>query len=465
MASALTNGISIVHNVLMSSDIICTINVLTSIGARFIPIDCADNKIYTDNQGQNKQANILKPIQSFKVLGINTPSPSSFLSSPKNNHALGQELIACDMQESGTSCRLLTAILSSCRGNFRLFGSERLEQRPMSPLTNALQELGVKIIFEKETGYLPFQLYDSNFCKEEITIDCDLSSQYLSALLLIAPKLPQGLTITLGGEKAISWPYVGLTLQTLADFGINFWVEQKDNTDRANTNKSKSLWQKVAWQDIQDAIPQQIRFYIQASTYQTGIYSVEGDWSGASYLLAAGVLGQKPLMVQGLNINSQQGDKYILQILQDMGARWEINSEGVYVYPSNLKAINIDMAYCPDLVPTVAVLMACAEGISTIYNCKHLRLKESDRLQAMALELNRAGVRVEEKADGLVIYGLGELPPNVSNIKFSVHNDHRIAMSLALFMLSGQKIKLDDVEVVKKSFPHFWALWNDLEKA
>ncbi len=425
MGAALTQGISTVSNVLMSRDIQCTMGVLQAMGASITEMPEAQNAEGT---------------KSFVVSGLGACSAPVF----------HEGAISCDMHESGTSCRLLSAILSTCPGTFRVHGAERLHERPLQSLTDALQELGVSIQFEGQEGHAPLLVTGTPFSKNHITIDSDASSQYLSGLLLAAPRNLGGLTVTLGGTKAVSWPYVGLTLQTLEDFGIDFSVECKEGEQ----------WQKVDWRSLSEAVPHATRFCIQPSAYHVGDYVVEGDWSGASYLVAAGALGKKSLCVQGLREDSLQGDRAIMDILQNMGGSFQWHEEGLHVHPASLHGITVDMGHCPDLVPTVAVMAAFAQGESIIENCAHLRIKESDRIAAPAAELRKLGVEVEERADGMRIVGLGKVPHVPAEALFSTHNDHRIAMSLALLSLHGQTVPMDDTKVVEKSFPHFWQVWE-----
>ncbi len=432
MGAAMTQGISTVHNVLMSRDTMCTMQVLQAAGAYFEPVE-------------NAQAP--EGTASFVVVGMKAcKAPQDVVLSFEN------EPISCDMHESGTSCRLLTAIVSTCPGQYRIHGAPRLHERPLQSLTDALQELGVPIQFEASSGHAPLIVQGIDFCKEHITMDSDASSQYLSGLLLAAPRTSKGLIITLGGKKVVSWPYVGLTLQTLQDFGVAFHVEQKQD----------DTWCKVDWRNIKEAVPHAIRFCVQSSTYKVGDYTVEGDWSGASYLIAAGVLGKKALCVQGLREDSLQGDRAMADIVQAMGGHLTWTEEGLCLSPSALHGITVDMGACPDLVPTVAVMAAFAQGETIIHNCAHLRIKESDRIAAPAAELRKVGVQVEELEDGLRIQGLGHVPTFAAGTLFSAHNDHRLAMSVALHSLHGQEVLLDDKDVVSKSFPHFWQVWSQI---
>ena len=183
-------------------------------------------------------------------------------------------------------------------------------------------------------------------------------------------------------------------------------------------------------------------------------------------LCAAGALGSRPVRVDGLRADSLQGDRAMLDILRAMGARAEVEGTSITVHPSALHGVDVDMGHCPDLVPTVAVLAAFAQGPTRVRNVAHLRIKESDRITAPATELARLGVRVDEHDDGLTVHGTGPDGPIWDEAaRFSAHNDHRIAMSLALLGLPhGKRMDalLDDPLVVRKSFPTFWKVWERL---
>ena len=360
----------------------------------------------------------------------------------------------CFVSESGTTCRLLTAVLAAGHGTFRIHGAERMHERPIGALTDALSALGAGITFEKKENFPPMLIHSRGLRGGAIDLRIDESSQYLSGVLLAAPFCSEALTITLAGCKAVSWPYVGLTLQAMEDFGIDFSVEQlRDHS-----------WEAVAWRSLTSVKPGELRITVQPGTYRPGEYRVEGDWSGASYLLAAGAVGRKAVLVTGLRADSLQGDRVMLDILRTMGASVEIRDDGILVSPSSLHGIDVDMGDCPDLVPTVAMTAAFAEGVTHIRNIAHLRIKECDRLSACATELARIGVKTEETEDSLTIYGLGPGKPALpEGTVFHTYNDHRMAMSCSLLGLAtGQTVTVDDPAVVRKSFPKFWDVWSAL---
>ena len=370
-------------------------------------------------------------------------------------HGGSVDPLSCDVHESGTTCRLLTAVLAAGMGRFRVHGAPRMHERPIGELTAALETLGVSFTFEGKPGFPPFVLKTCGLDGGEVGIGMDESSQYLSGVLLAAPLARAPLTVNIGGSKVVSWPYVGLTLQALENFGVPFSVERKEG----------GAWSAVDWHTLEQAEPGNVRFRMVPAMYRAGRYAVEGDWSGASYLLAAGAIGPRPVRIEGLRADSLQGDRVMLDILRDMGARIDIEPDAVTVHPSELRGVVADMSRCPDLVPTVAVVAAHASGPTRLWNAAHLRIKECDRIAVPAQELSKVGVRCDEHDDGLTIHGdpaLASRLHSLDGIAFSAHGDHRIAMSLALLELRGGRLTLDDPSCVSKSFPNFWECWGQV---
>jgi 3-phosphoshikimate 1-carboxyvinyltransferase len=187
---------------------------------------------------------------------------------------------------------------------------------------------------------------------------------------------------------------------------------------------------------------------------------VEGDWSNASYFLAAGAVGKAPVCIRGLNKNSSQGDRFMLDILEGMGARILWEDDAVTVFPSKLRGASLDMNSCPDIVPTVAAMAAFASGETIITGAAHLALKECDRIQGPVTELTKAGVNIEARPDGMVIHGNSGLLPRSAEL--CAYGDHRMAMSLSLLELGGITVSLDNPGCVAKSFPGFWDVWNKI---
>ena len=421
IAAALAHGDSLVRHALSSADLERTRDILHTAGA-----------VLEDLGGG-----------SWRVRGMK-----------RGPEGGTNEAADCNVGESGTTCRLLTAVLAAGRGSFRIHGAERMHERPIGALTGALEHLGARVHFEEKKGFPPFVLETHGLAGGEVAMSVDESSQYLSGLLLAAPFCPSPLCISLTGNKVVSWPYVGLTLQIMEDFGIAFTVEER----------SGGGWARAAWSDGTEARPGKLRITVQPGSYRCGEHTVEGDWSGASYLLAAGAVGRNPVLVTDLRADSLQGDRAMLDILRAMGASVEIRDSGILVSPSKLSGIEVDMGACPDLVPTVAMTAAFAEGETRITNVAHLRIKECDRLSACAAELSRIGVKVEEGPDFLAVHGTApEGPVIAEGTVFATYNDHRIAMAVSLLGLARkQKVIVDDPSVVRKSFPEFWNVWSAL---
>lgn len=430
IAAALAPGDSLVSNVLKSRDLEQTSAILRTAGA----------KITEQSPG------------IFAVSGMSGKPTGS---------APGQTPASCDVHESGTTCRLLTAVLAAGHGRFRIHGAPRMHERPLGELIAVLRQQGSIVNCEEKEGYPPLLLEATGFKGGDISIGLDESSQYLSGLLLGAPLSSgsDGMRVSVGGKQVVSWPYVGLTLEVMDAHQIPFSVETRATQD--------SPWQKVDWRSLNEVKPGCLRISVPNASYKAGNYTVEGDWSNASYFLAAGALGANPVSIKGLNPLSVQGDRAMLQIMEQMGAKVEISKEGdvdcVTVYPSALRGIDVDMGYCPDLVPTVAVLAAFAEGVTRISNVAHLKIKECDRIAVPAGHLRATGVKVEEKEDGMWVHGGLKRAQGSAPLAIATHQDHRIAMSSALFEFAGFQPEYDDPACVTKSFPTFWDVWAKIQ--
>ena len=362
--------------------------------------------------------------------------------------------VSCFMGESGTSCRLLTAILAAGQGVFFLHGATRLQERPLADLLETLGFLGATIRFQGEPGCLPLTLFARPLVQPAgswLPVRADLSSQFLSGLLLAGPLTPEGLRLELAGDRVASWPYVGLTLQTLEDSGCVVSASILED----------GLWRETDWRTLETAHPGATRFTVPPGAYRPlagDSATIEGDYSGASYLLAAGALGPRPVTVGNLRRHSLQGDRVIVDILEEMGAVVVWNGNAATVFPSPLRGVRRDMRHCPDLVPTVAVLASMATGQTILEGVGNLRFKESDRLTAPVTELAKVGANVLVTGDAMAI--LPSTMRSECRISFSAHNDHRMAMSLALLELAGLHVALDDPSCVRKSFPSFWKVWR-----
>lgn len=332
--------------------------------------------------------------------------------------------IALDCGEAGTLLRLLTGALAATPGRWRLDGSARLRQRPIAPLVEALRSLGASIDYAGKSGYAPLV-----GCGERLggrcRVDAGESSQFLSALLLAG--VAAGAPIEIEVLRLVSRPYVELTLAAIDAFGGR--VEVAGDLYRVDPGL---------------APPAELR--------------IEADHSSAAYPAAAAALTGGEVRLAGLDRDSRQADARFFALLARMGAVVEWMGEELVVRGGGeLHALEADLGDMPDQVPTLAALAPFARGTSRLRGAAHLRLKESDRLAAMATELGRLGATVEERADGLVIEGTWAVaPPPEGAVVVDPHGDHRIAMSLALTGLRRPGVSIASPEVVEKSYPEFW---------
>lgn len=325
---------------------------------------------------------------------------------------------------AGTLLRFLTASLTTVPGEYRLDGSPRLRERPLGPLIQALRGLGAGIRCEEEEGHAPLVIEGGSLRGGEITLDTAESSQYLSALLMAGHRAAQPVAVAVA--QLVSAPYVDLTIQALAAFG-------------GRVERSGHIWR------------------VAPAPLGADSFEVEGDFSAACYPAAAAALTGGEVSLEGLNAESAQADRGFFEILVKMGARVRLLEKSLSVAGISLRAVDCDLSDMPDQVPTLAALAPFASGTTRIRNVRHLRLKESDRLRAMAVELTALGAEVAELEDGLVIPGVwAEHDPPTNPVTVDAHGDHRIAMSLALAGLRRPGVSIADPEVVGKSYPGFW---------
>ena len=327
---------------------------------------------------------------------------------------------------SGTSMRFLTALAALGEGEYLLTGTERLCQRPLGELLEALSQVGVQAVSEKGDGCPPVRV-TGGLAGGRAHLSGGTSSQYLSALLFIGPLAPQGLEVEVTGEL-VSRPYVDLTLEVLGDFGITYYRE------------GYRYFQLPGGQ-----------------CYLPQAYEIEADASSASYFWAAAALTGGRVTITNLSLESSQGDAAFPKVLEGMGCTVSENPAGLTLQGGPLQGVTVDMATMPDLVPTLAVLAAFAAGDTVITGVAHLRHKESDRLAAVAAELAKMGLEAWETADGLVIRGGA---PQGAVIQ--TYNDHRIAMSFAVAGLKIPGMVITDPDCVAKSFPDFWEFFERL---
>jgi len=329
---------------------------------------------------------------------------------------------------NGTAARFLISVVSLGSGDFRLTGTPRLGERPVSPLLNALRELGGDWTCEVKEGFLPLIIHAHGIRGGRVIFDQVESSQYISSLLISAPLAMGDVEISVKGSLA-SRPYVAMTAEAMRNFGAS--VEMGGEN----------------------------RFSVRSGQRYRGTdYSIEGDASSASYFFLAAALCRGTVRVLNLNPATLQGDGGFLGILERLGC--SVSSGGSWVEVTGKELIGgemvFDMGDMPDMVPTLAVLSAVRPGRTVIRNAAHLRIKESDRLQATAKELAKTGIPVEEREDGLVITG-----GRPRGAEIETYDDHRIAMSFAMLGLAVPGMRIRGGSCVRKSFPGFW---EEMEK-
>lgn len=331
---------------------------------------------------------------------------------------------AIPLSNSGTSARLLLAVAAAGEGRFAFDGSPRLRERPMDPVIQAITSLGPRLTPLARPGYLPVEILSNGIRGGDVTVDARESSQFLSALLLVAPLASSEMRIG-WLEPAASFPYVEITLAMMRAAGLRFTREDGP------------------------------RIIVPAPQRLAGMQTtVEGDFSSASYFWAAAAVTGGEIFTGPLFPESPQGDRGLLAVLERMGCRVEWVRDGVRVHgPDRLEAIDVDMNRMPDMVPTLAVVAAFASGTTRIRNVSHLRIKESDRLGVMARELAKFGVPVQETPDGLIIEGGHARTPTEPVF---AHDDHRIAMTFAVAGLGVPGVRIEGAEAVVKSYPSFW---------
>lgn len=337
----------------------------------------------------------------------------------------------CFIGNAGTAMRFLTSFISAKGGNVELTGVERMKNRPIGELVNILRNLGVKIDYLENEGFPPIFINSSGLKGGKIKIKGDISSQFISSILLSAPYADTDIYLEIEGDL-ISKPYIDITVAMMEEFGV-----KTENYDYRN-------------------------FYVRAGqTYKRSEeYTVESDCSSASYFFGAAAIANGDITVDNINPDSLQGDIRFIDILERMGAKVERGSNYVRVVGSTLKGISVDMNDISDVAPTLAVVALFAEGPTEIKNVANMRIKETDRIKALREQLIKLGATVEEKEDGLIIYPSN----NYQSADIDTYNDHRMAMSFTMAGLKIPGIRIKDPGCVSKTFPNFYNEFGKIYK-
>ena len=322
-------------------------------------------------------------------------------------------------ENSGTTIRIAIAIAALSGGNTTLTGDESLRKRPMQPILDALQTMGVKT--ESDDGKPPIHV-NGKIQGKEISINGDISSQFISALLIIAPRLPEGLIINVEGDL-VSKPYVDLTIAIMKKFGVEVKIEEKYK-----------------------------KYVVVHQIYKSTTFSIPSDFSNLALLLSANVL-----LGDGLNIeisleDMPQGDEAIVDILEKLGVNVTLEEDIITTKsPISLNGGRFDLSDTPDLLPAIAILALKSEKPIEIFNVKHARYKETDRIAIISRELKKLGLDVEEKDDGMILKKSLELHPAELNSE----NDHRLFMAFSIAGMFVGECTVSDPDAVKVSYPEF----------
>jgi len=338
-----------------------------------------------------------------------------------------EEKYIIDCANAGTVFRFLTAVLAISPGKWFITGSERMKQRPVGPLVDSLLQLGAKITYAGEYGYPPLNIEGKVIRGGNVLVEASMSSQYLSALLLIGPTMQNGLTIIPRGET-VSRPYAEMTVELLKKAGVKISSESGV-------------------------------YAIQPGLLSSAKFIVEPDWSSASYWfeLASMVAGSRVLL-KGLKSESLQGDRVLMEIFEKPGVKTDSKREGILIENGKQQpeSLNFDFSHYPDLVPAVAATCAALNITAQFSGLAHLRIKESDRIKALVHELKKINNSVSVRNENEIIIGKQSecLPPQC--VSFNTYGDHRLAMALAPLAVFCEYVLIENPEVVDKSYPGFW---------
>jgi len=328
---------------------------------------------------------------------------------------------------AGTAFRSLTAVCALAGGDYVMKGVPRMHERPIGDLVEAVRQLGAQVEYLENPGFPPLKMAPGVLQdRAEVSVKGSVSSQYLTGILLAAPLLGREVTVKVEGEL-ISKPYVEITLNLMKRFGVTV--------------------QRDGWQS----------FKMPAATYQSpGTIEVEGDASSASYFLAAGAIGHGPVRVEGVGRNSIQGDVRFAEALARMGAEISFGPNWIEARrgcADKLEGIALDCNHIPDAAMTLCIVALFANGPTRLNNIASWRVKETDRIAAMATELRKLGATVEEGADYIVV-----TPPKAltANAAIDTYDDHRVAMCFSLVAIGGTPVRINDPKCTAKTFPTYF---------
>jgi 3-phosphoshikimate 1-carboxyvinyltransferase len=392
----------------------------------------AETKNITGTVNLPASKSISNRVLIISALSYN-PYPIKNLSDSDDTKVLSAALYSntnkFDIGHAGTAMRFLTAFLSKIVGEWEITGSERMKQRPIKILVDALNKLGAQIKYSENDGFPPIKILGSHLKGKTITLDGSVSSQYISALLMIAPTIENGLTLKLTGNIT-SRSYIELTLELMAKFGIQY-----------------------EWKGNEITIPEQNYFPMD--------FTVEADWSGASYWYQTVALVDKgEVFLENLQLDSLQGDAHIAGWFSQFGIQSIQNENGVLLSKTKSiqpKKLILDFIENPDVAQTMACLCVAKRIPFHFSGLKTLKIKETDRIAALQNELAKFGAKLTEPQHGELAWN-GQIEPSIKGEMplIETYHDHRMALAFAPMALAGYKFEIHDPMVVTKSYPNFW---------
>ncbi|MBK7184093.1 MAG: 3-phosphoshikimate 1-carboxyvinyltransferase [Bacteroidetes bacterium] len=392
----------------------------------------------TASKSESNRALIIQSLckEQFEIQNIAIAQDTVSLVDILKNATNTNGIDTYDVGPAGTSMRFLTAYFSTLSGTRILTGSERMKQRPIGLLVDALKSLGATIEFTEKEGFPPLKIKGTILKGGEIEIDGNVSSQYISALLLISPMLQNGLVLKFKGEIT-SRPYINMTLKMMEEFRVY-----------------------GQWQGNSISVSPQTYHKKSESDYS---YKVDGDWSAASYWYSIAALSEEAdFTIHGLKHPSLQGDAIVSEIYSFFGVKTEFIENGIRLTKTKVKDehFGYNFSDCPDIAQTVAIT-AAGLGTPFYFNGLHtLKIKETDRLEALKSELAKFKINVNIPDNSSIEVKDNTIEPPTATI--ATFDDHRMAMAFAPLALKFENIVIEHPEVVKKSYPNFW---NDLKSA
>ena len=391
----------------------------------------------TASKSESNRALIIQALcnDKFEIKNLATAEDTVILQQILNSesqHPNSESLY--NVGASGTAMRFLTAFLSTKNGTHILTGSERMKKRPIGILVDALRTLGASIEYMEQDGFPPLKITGQTLQGGEVLMDGNISSQFISALLMISTEIQNGLVIKFKGEVT-SVPYINMTLKMMQEFRVY-----------------------GQWHDDYISVSKQSYHKKSDTDYA---FQVEADWSSASYWYALAALSKEvDFTIKGLKHPSLQGDSMVADIFSFFGIKTEYIQEGVHLtrIKNKREHFGFDFSDCPDLVQTIAVV-ASSMNVPALFNGVHtLQIKETDRIIALKNELNKIGVEVTILNNNSIEINPKTLMQNEQS--FAIYDDHRMALSFATLAMKLDSVTIEDPEVVKKSYPGFW---NDLK--